>query len=93
MLIQNRQALETFWDKHQGAKKALESWLNKVLAADWNNFAEVRPTFNSASYVKPWIIFNVAGNKYRVQSEIDFKRKIIKILRVGTHDEYDSWNL
>jgi mRNA interferase HigB len=54
---------------------------------------DVTATFNSADYVKGLVVFNVGGNNYRVATEVVYKEKIIRIAKVGTHGEYNGWNL
>ena len=67
--------------------------MNKVEMARWNHLHDVKATFNSADYLKGLFVFNVGGNKYRVTAQVSFKDKIVRIGRVGTHNEYEAWKL
>ncbi len=57
----------------------------------WLRFNDVLNTFNSASYVKGHIIFNIKGKQFRMDTVISFKLGVIKIVRIGTHKEYGNW--
>ncbi|MEC9462149.1 MAG: type II toxin-antitoxin system HigB family toxin [Pseudomonadota bacterium] len=73
------------------ARAALLEWHTVVEAARWNNFADVKATFNSADYVSDGkIVFDVGGNKFRVVALVGFRTKRVFILFVGTHQEYDK---
>jgi mRNA interferase HigB len=37
-------------------------------------------------------IFDVGGNKYRIVTRIDFEHRVMFILYVFVHQEYDRWN-
>ncbi|MBS0490635.1 MULTISPECIES: type II toxin-antitoxin system HigB family toxin [unclassified Phenylobacterium] len=65
-------------------------WHTTTSDAAWNNFAEVKATFNTADYVSDGkVVFDVGGNKYRIVGLIGFRTKRVFILFVGTHAEYD----
>ena len=72
------------------AESALRTWWDTVRAADWRNFSEVRQTYNSASYVDLYTIFNIKGNHYRLVTYIDFERRLVVMKWFGTHAEYDK---
>lgn len=51
---------------------------------------EVKAELRSASILKGGrVVFNIAGNKYRVILAIDYERQIAFIRFVGTHAQYD----
>ncbi|WP_366937073.1 type II toxin-antitoxin system HigB family toxin [uncultured Spirosoma sp.] len=35
-------------------------------------------------------VFNIKGNSYRLVADIEFKKKLVFIVWVGTHAEYDK---
>lgn len=73
------------------AHSALQEWHTAVEAARWDNFADVKATFNSADYVTGGkIVFDVGGNKFRVVALVGFRTKRVFILFVGTHKDYDK---
>ncbi len=55
---------------------------------DFKHFSQLRQTFGSADYVKPYTVFNIAGNKYRLISLINYVVTIVMVKDVLTHIEY-----
>lgn len=68
-------------------------WVRKVEGAVWRNFMDVRKTFNSADYLKGFVIFNVGGNNWRIVTQVLLKEGIVRVLKVGSHSEYARWKL
>jgi len=63
----------------------------KLLKADWKSPNEIKKQYASASILKnSRIIFNICGNKYRLIVEINYPRKWVFKLFIGTHKEYDD---
>jgi mRNA interferase HigB len=93
MLIENRRSIDRFVGKHAAARVPFAEWIRKVEAAQWSKLVDVKSTFNSADYVKGLIVFNGAGNKYRVLAEVVYEEKIVRIAKVGTHADYDGWKI
>ena len=50
----------------------------------------MKATFRSASFVGKNVVFNIAGNKYRVVVNISYSRQAIFVKFVGTHEQYDN---
>jgi mRNA interferase HigB len=92
MHVISKSALRAFWEKHSGAKGALETWHDLAEKARWRNFAEVRQTFNSADGVGKFTVFNVKGNEIRIVAAIHYNRQKLYIRHVFTHPEYDAWS-
>ena len=59
-------------------------------AQDWENFADVRKTFNAADLVGSLVVFDIGGNKYRLAAAIHFNRGKVFIRHVLTHAEYNK---
>lgn len=81
--------LKRFGESHPDAKSWLAMWRRESRKARWRNFAELRATFPAADSVDRYIVFNVAGNKYRLITSIHFNRGRVYIRRILTHKEYD----
>lgn len=95
MRIITRTRLKQFWTKHRDAREWLCNWHDTVKAAGWRNLSEVRKTFPSADGVevasgKTVTVFNVCGNKYRLVVAIHYNTKMVFVLWLGTHAEYDK---
>lgn len=91
MRIIAKKALVIFYSRHPGAKTALEDWYEKTESAEWNNFAALKRTFNSADLIgNNRIVFNIKGNDYRLIAVVLFRIKMVYIHFIGTHGEYDK---
>ena len=85
--------LKTFWKSpaHRDAKEPLLAWYRYTLRAEWSSPADVKRDFGSASILKDGrVVFNIAGNKYRLVVWINFQYHIVYIRFVGTHAGYDG---
>lgn len=52
---------------------------------------QLKAEMRSASILKPGrVVFNIAGNKYRVVLAIDYQRQLGYVRFVGTHAQYDQ---
>ena len=79
-------------DIHVISRKRLKiftRWFRVMSMTDYANFADLRKTFPSADKVGNKIVFNIAGNNYRLIAVIHFNRKKVYIRHVLTHAEYD----
>jgi mRNA interferase HigB len=73
------------------AHDPIMAWVRQVKAADWANPAAVKLDIRSASILKDGrVVFNIAGNKYRIVVWINYPYRVIYIRFVGTHAQYDA---
>ena len=72
------------------AGPALENWYRVSSACKWTIFAEVMQVLGTADWVKPYVVFNIAGNKYRLIAEINFRSQTLFIRHILTHQEYSE---
>jgi mRNA interferase HigB len=86
--------LKAFWEEypeHIDAKEPTLSWYRHVLAADWSAPADVKQDFRNASILKDGrVVFNIAGNKYRLVVWINYAYRVVYIRFIGTHAQYDK---
>ena len=75
------------------SEQPLKSWYAVVKEADWSHFAQVKDQFRSASAVGERVIFNIAGNKYRLVAYINYEFRVVYVRFVGTHREYDELDI
>ncbi len=93
MRVIAKRTLREFWEKHSSAKQPLLSWYKAAQTANWQNSAQLKEQFCSASIINSFrVVFNIGGNKYRLICIIHFKKQIIFIRFVGTHKEYNKIN-
>ena len=63
----------------------------EIKLTEWNNFADMKKTFNSVDNVgNQHYVFNIKGNNYRLIVVIKFTIKTILIRFIGTHADYDK---
>ncbi len=87
--------LHEFASRHATAAASLERWLEVVRAARWRSLADVRLIFRDADVVRvgsgrPVVIFNIAGNRYRLIAAIHYNLGKVFVLRFLTHAEYSK---
>ena len=86
--------LEEFMRGHLEVEKPVQAWLAEARNATWETPHELKEQFRNASILKGGrVVFNLKGNKYRLIVRIDYRMQIARIERIGTHDEYDGWDL
>jgi mRNA interferase HigB len=72
------------------APDPLMAWYRQVRQADWAAPADVKDAIRSASILKDGrVVFNIAGNKYRIVVWINYPYRVVYIRFVGTHRQYD----
>ena len=92
MRLLNRGVLTTFADDHAEVRGPLLSWIAEVRDAQWETPADVKTRYPSASLLKAnRIVFNLKGQKYRLDVRIDYGARIVFVVRIGTHAEYSTW--
>ena len=85
--------LKAFWEQpgHRDAEQALRSWVKVVRSANWRNPAEIKRMFNSADILRDGrVVFDVAGNKYRLIAWVNYEYGVVYVRFVGTHRKYDA---
>ena len=83
--------LVAFYTEHPDARTALEEWYEKTNRTEWENFSQVKRTFNSADFVgNNRIVFNIRGNQYRLVALVLFRNQMVFIRFIGTHRDYDT---
>jgi mRNA interferase HigB len=81
--------LREFFEKDPNSKVALQDWHKRAGKADWDNFSDIKKTFNSVDSIgNSRFVFNVKGNHYRIVALLLFQIKRVYIRWVGTHKDY-----
>jgi len=94
MRIIARKTLIKFWEKYPDTEQSLKSWFDEIIDALWSSPNEVKSQYRNASIItKKRVVFNIKGNKYRLIVDIEYKIKIVFIVWIGTHKEYDKINV
>jgi mRNA interferase HigB len=90
MQIVGREKIAAACRKHPEWGASLRAWVRIAESAQWKNFADVRYSFSSASYVSPFVIFNIAHGKARLLTVIDYEEQLVALDSILTHAEYDQ---
>lgn len=81
--------LMAFWKRHPAAEQPLLSWHQQVRHSDWKSPADVKADYRTASVLRDGrVVFNIAGNKYRLVVWINFPYQVVFMRFIGTHREY-----
>jgi len=92
MRVLGRNRLEEFRDAHADARAPIDAWLAEAEAAAWRSPSDIKARYRSASFLSDnRVVFNLKGNKYRLETKVNFVHQIILITRIGTHAEYSKW--
>jgi mRNA interferase HigB len=92
--VLNTTLLEAYMASHARCRGALKAWLAEALAAVWATPADIKDRYPSASILSDnRVVFDIAGKRYRLLCRVAYQSAIVRILRVGTHAEYDKWDL
>jgi mRNA interferase HigB len=83
--------LKEFWEAAPKAKQALLAWYEEAEAAQWKNPNELKQQYRNASIVTDKrVIFNIHGNDFRLIVDVEYRLKIVFIVWIGTHKQYDK---
>lgn len=78
--------------EYSDAATALEEWHTIVRRSTFRNFAEIRDSFATASWVAPdYVIFNIRGGNYRLITRVNFPYQSFFLKDFLTHAEYNHW--
>ncbi len=88
-----RRTLLAFWSdrRYRDAEQPLRAWFTEAKRAAWRTPADIKAAHRSASFLgKNRVVFNVAGNKYRLVVAVKYTAQIVFVRFVGTHEQYDA---
>ncbi len=85
--------LKVFWRNNPEYTDDIDptlAWYRHALKADWSSPSDVKQEFRNASILKDGrVVFNIAGNKYRLVVWINYTYRVVYIRFIGTHALYD----
>lgn len=96
MRVIAKRTLVTFWSQPQYAdsKGALQSWHDEATKSSWATPQAIKDRYSNASIcASNRVVFNIAGNKYRLVVEMQYRAAIAWIKFIGTHAQYDQINV
>jgi mRNA interferase HigB len=93
MRVVAKSTLVKFWSQPGCAdsRGALQSWHDEAIKATWRTPQDIKDQYSSASICgSNRVVFNIAGNKYRLIVEMQYRAGIAWVKFVGTHARYDQ---
>ena len=93
MRVIAKSTLRKFWElpQHGDARGPLESWHDEACHAAWTSPQDIKDQYRHASICgNNRVVFNIAGNKYRLVLHFDYRRRTGFIRFIGTHAQYDA---
>lgn len=85
--------IREFWENtaYCDSEQALKSWYAIARKADWASPQDIKSQFRNASIVGDnRVVFNIAGNKYRLIVKFNYPYRVGYIRFIGTHKHYDD---
>lgn len=80
--------------RYRDAKGPLEAWHTEAIRARWQTPHDLEAQIGSASIIDDSrVVFNIAGNKYRLVVDVDYRRQAMFVKFIGTHAAYDKLQL
>ena len=92
MRVIAKSTLVKFWSQSENADSegALKSWYDEAVKASWKSPQDIKAQYGSASICgNHRVVFNIAGNKYRLVVEMQYGAGIAWVKFIGTHARYD----
>ena len=91
MKIVSIKILKEFWASHPDSEQHLKVWVDEVKQAQWQQPADIKAKYRSASILKNRrIVFNIKGNDYRLIVSVAYRFSAVYIKFIGTHKQYDK---
>ncbi|HAS6410507.1 TPA: type II toxin-antitoxin system HigB family toxin [Vibrio vulnificus] len=99
MRVLSKSTLRNFWEQpnYADSEQPLSAWYDEAKGAkgakgaNWQTPQDIKNLYPNASFVgNNRVVFNIAGNKYRLITAINYKFSMVYVRFVGTHAEYDK---
>ena len=90
MRIFNKSAIELYAKAYAPARDSLRAWYAEAIGAIWLTPEHVKAQFPKASIIaNNRVVFDIAGNRYRLIVSMNYKFHSAYIKFFGTHAQYD----
>jgi mRNA interferase HigB len=91
MKIVSIKILKEFWANFPDSEQHLKAWVDEVKQAKWQQPADIKDKYRSASILKNRrIVFNIKGNDYRLIVSVACHFGAVYIKFIGSHKQYDA---
>lgn len=85
-----RDIVDAFAKEHSVARSSLHRWTQVIEANTFKHLVDLKRTFRTADYVRPYTVFDISGDRYRLVAIVDYGLEIVTVTHVMTHSEYDE---
>jgi mRNA interferase HigB len=94
MKVLGKKYVLDFIVRHPDCKKSVEALVLEIKSADWKTPHDIKARYPKASIIgKSNVVFDICGNKYRIWLKITYHNGIAIVIKIGTHEEYDKWEI
>jgi len=91
MILTGTDKLDEFVEQQTQARGPIQAWRAEAQQTTWCKPMDIKNRYGSADFLsKNRVIFNIGGNKYRLVVQIAYHTKIVMVIWVGTHRDYDK---
>ena len=92
MKVVGIEKIESFTKRHADSRSPTNSWRLEAEEAQWKTPHDIKRRYPDASVLADnRIVFNIKGNKYRIDVKLSYQHQTVLIIRMGTHKEYSRW--
>ena len=92
MRVVGKKTLDDFKRKHADARSHIDAWICEVEGAKWESPHDIKERYATASFLADnRVVFNLKGNRYRLDVKVSYENQVVLIKRIGTHAEYNDW--
>lgn len=88
------ETLDAFRHRHADVDQQVRAWVAEAKQAQWSKPTDIKERYPHASFLEGGrVVFNLKGNRYRLLVRVGYKSQIVRVQKIGTHAEYDKWDL
>ncbi len=92
MKVVGKKALDEFKRRHADVRSHVDAWICEAEEAEWQSPHDVRERYATARFLSDnRVVFKLKGNSYRLDVKVSYVSKVVRIVRIGTHAEYNNW--
>ena len=89
MRIVGRDKLDKFCRDHADSRIWMNNWIADTNSASWRTPQDIKAQYVTASFLAGnRVIFNVTGNRYRLEVQLAYNTGVVVVHWIGTHAEY-----
>lgn len=89
MKVLGKKVLFLLSERHADCREWIGNWLDDVSASSWRSPQDIKSRYSTASFLaNNVVIFNVRGNRYRLETQVAYQTGIVVVKWGGTHAEY-----